>query len=527
MGWPFPSAQAKTLEREPRMRVHLRRRALLVLLVAAVLLGAALDVRIIEPRIHVRWRDDVTDGRRIELERRYELHTGERVEDTTWRYELLNRSRENVGALVGDSAVADTAYIDRPTLAVPEREIRISAGRLLALAGPAPRQLVQIQSVLLIVCGTGLLWAATLADDRRRRMIAAAIVLGVGVGAFGRPLHQEIRMGDAETYTRDRTGFESYTGVREIRFEAHLSHAILGRLDALLGRTADSPGRAFRLLMHAATAWFLLMALAVGIVEAWSPAAVRYLGLVVIGPSALMYFGYRELGHLSLNVATFPLLMRGLRHASPHLEASGALAGLSGALHGFGLLSVAGALLTALAARIRLADRIRAAARFCAWSVAAYVGWVALYLIVLKLPLVAGHADTIPMRPLFVDTITDRVNAAILTPRGLRDVIATGLVAGVPLIAIAASLWRRLPAETRAALFYAVPSAIFLVLFWPIQGLAVEMDLVFAAFPAFYALAWVCAQDHRRAVAAAAFLAGAHLVFWRIVFDSAFVNSRI
>jgi hypothetical protein len=74
------------------------------------------------------------------------------------------------------------------------------------------------------------------------------------------------------------------------------------------------------------------------------------------------------------------------------------------------------------------------------------------------------------------------------------------------------------------ALVYAVPSVIFSIVFWPVQGLGVEMDLVTAAFPAFYALAWVCAQERRHTMIAAAVLASAHLAFWRIVLDDRFMN---
>ena len=48
-----------------------------------------------------------------------------------------------------------------------------------------------------------------------------------------------------------------------------------------------------------------------------------------------------------------------------------------------------------------------------------------------------------------------------------------------------------------------------------------------AAFPALFALAWVCAHDARKTAIAAVLLAFAQLAFWRIVLDHAFVNSRI
>jgi hypothetical protein len=50
------------------------------------------------------------------------------------------------------------------------------------------------------------------------------------------------------------------------------------------------------------------------------------------------------------------------------------------------------------------------------------------------------------------------------------------------------------------------------------------MDLLVAAFPAFYAVAWVCAHDARRTTIAATLLALAHLFFWRILMDDRFVT---
>jgi len=486
------------------------------------------DVTVLDPRVHVRWRDEVTAGERTALERRYSLESEQFVEETTWSYDLLDRSRDNVRALVADPAVDDTAGIDRSTLEVPRRTVHLDAGRALFLIGAAPRQLFQIQSLMLCVAGVFLLWVSCSADDRRRRAATIAALITVGVLAYAVPLRQPIRMGDSVTYTQSRESFELFSGVRQIRFEAHLSHAILGRLDGLFGRTPESPLRAMDVLMRGATAWFVLCALGIAIVEGWSSVVVRYLGLALLAPSALLYFGYRELGQLSLNVAAFPLLMRGLRCRSRHLEMGGVLAGFGAALHGFGLLSLAGGWLAAagtVASEFR--DRMRLVLRVAAWGVVAYLGWIAVYLLILKLPVVPGHAEAIPLRPWLVDEVGERLNVAILTAAGGRDLFFAAWVVGTPLLAVAASLRRQYRDEVRAALLYTVPSALFLVMFWPIQGLGVEIDLVFAAFPAIYALAWVCAHDARRTIIAAAILVSAHLAFWRIVIGIDFVNSRL
>jgi hypothetical protein len=119
------------------------------------------------------------------------------------------------------------------------------------------------------------------------------------------------------------------------------------------------------------------------------------------------------------------------------------------------------------------------------------------------------------------------VNPAILSATGARDILMTAWVVGAPLLVVAALLWRKYRDETRTAFWYSLPSVAFVILFWPIQGLHEEMDLLVAAFPALYALCWVCAQDARRTKIAAAVLVSAHLAFWRIVLDGSFLSMRV
>lgn len=103
----------------------------------------------------------------------------------------------------------------------------------------------------------------------------------------------------------------------------------------------------------------------------------------------------------------------------------------------------------------------------------------------------------------------------------------TAWVIGAPLIFVAASLRRQYAPELRAALLYALPSILFTIFRWPFWGLGMGIDLVFAGFPVFYALAWLCAHDEKRTVITAALLASAHLAFWRIVLDPRFENIPI
>ena len=503
------------------------KRWVLGLAVLLALAAAFIDISLIPPRVTVRWGDEVSAVERVALERRYRLESGQPTEGTTWQYGLLDRSRDNVRAIVSDPAVSDTGYIDRPTFEAPRWRIEVSASRARFLLGPAPSELIQPQSLLLFAVGLTLLWAAGAAKLGRRRLLGVAALLIVGGLAYLWPLHQPLRMGDSETYVASRESFGVYSGVRQIRFEAHLSHAILGRLDSAFGSTAETPRQALDWLMRGATAWFVLSAMAIGVVERWSPVVLRYLGLALLAPSTLLFFGYRELGHLSLNVAVFPLILRGLQSGGRRLEVGSVLGGLGAALHGFGLLALAGVGLVACAVPVRLVDRARLVLRLAVWGTAAYLGWVAIYLIIFNLPLVPGHTESIPLRPWLIDAVSDRVNVAIFSRLGGRDIFFSAWAVGVPLLAVTATMWRERREETRAALLYAVPSVIFFVLFWPIQGLGWEMDLVFAAFPAGYALAWVCAHDARRAAVASLLLISAHMAFWRIVLSSDFINSRL
>ena len=493
------------------------------------------QVTITNPRVNVRWQPGVIPADRAVAERRYDLRNGSPIEGTTtgWQYQLGDRSRENIRALIQDPAVDDTGNIDRDALTAPDPVVSATIRPLpfpFSDRFDRPSQLLQLHQTAWLLLGGGvLLWAARASSERRRRTATVATLLLVGVLAWTLPISSSlVHMGDANQSGGSRAVFERYAGVHQIRFEAHLSYAVLGQLDRLFGRTDDAPRGAQITLARAATAWFVLCALAIGFLDRWSPLILRYLGLSLLAPAALMYFGWREVGYLSLNVAAFPLLARGLRDGGWRLEGGSALTGLGTAFHGLGLVSLTGAWLAALVTRAPAADRIGRLLRIAAWGTAAYVGWIAVYIIAMKLPIVLGHAERFPWRPWFVDDLSDgRVNAAIVTAIGARDLLFTAWVVGAPLLVVAASLWRRHGDAVRMALGYALASAIFTILFWPIQGLGEEMDLVFAGFPAVYALAWVCAHDPQRTKIAAALLVSAHYAFWRICLDPQFRNAAL
>src|SRR5690606_11501388 len=133
--------------------------------------------------------------------------------------------------------------------------------------------------------------------------------------------------------------------------------------------------------------------------------------------------------------------------------------------------------------------------RSIAWATAAYVGWIAIYIIELKLPISpdSGQASFSSWRPWFADEIREgRIAAAILSVTGARDLAMSAWIVGAPLLPVALSLWRRHRATVLAALWYLLPSVAFVIMRWPFEGVGGGMDLVAAGFPALYALAWVC-----------------------------------
>ena len=245
----------------------------------------------------------------------------------------------------------------------------------------------------------------------------------------------------------------------------------------------------------------------------------------------LCFFGYRELGYLSLSIAAFPLLVHGLTATEEtsrtgYLAVTGTLQGVRRALHGFGLVGLGGSLAAALFSRGALRPRLARVSTVFVWGFTAYLIWLVGYLIVLGLSVVPGHATGIPFRHLLDGYVAEnRVVAPILSITGLRDIGLESIIVGVPVLAVGFLVCRGSEERQVAAAFSAV-SIVFLLLFWPAQGIGVDADSVFAAFPAFFAGAWLCARSPRATGLSFALLAGAHAVFWFVVRNSEFLNVR-
>jgi hypothetical protein len=526
-----------TIQPQSRWR-RFRGRRLWVAVAAVVGITVALvTVTITGPRVSVRWQATVSPTERLALEQRHDLRNGrqDNADDPlVWRYELGNWSRDAVAALVHDPAAADTNYINRSTYAVDEPSLTV-ATRIPWILGRLPFPFstdnrfeslwffFRIQSLCMLVAGAVLLWCANLVDARRRQMIAVGAILAVAIAALTLAYRPSmLRMADSAMYTKNRTNFER--ALRAINFENHLTLAVIVTLYPTFGSGEDAPEKTFDAMTRIATVWFVVCALAIGIVERWSPQVVRYLALVMLAPLTLMYFGHRDFAYLSLNAATFPLLAHGIREGSKRLEAGSALAGLGAALHAFGLLALAGAWLACLTVRASFMQRIERILRIAAWGTAAWVGWIAIHIIVLKLQIATGHAASGSWRPLFVDEPGRRLNVALLSAAGVRDLVMSAWIVGAPLLVVATSLWTRHRDQVRVLVCYALPSILFLSFYWPPQGLGVDTGHVFGTFPAFFAAAWLCAQERRHTAIGAALLVSAHLAFWRVVLDTRFVN---
>ena len=109
--------------------------------------------------VHVRWQSATDEASRKDLEARFHLTDGQRLDDVTWRYDLLDPSTENIRALVAQQAVQDTHHLDRPASSlVPsavrtERRLRFAFGdRVVATADLLSRLLIAL-AVLLVALG--------------------------------------------------------------------------------------------------------------------------------------------------------------------------------------------------------------------------------------------------------------------------------------------------------------------------------------------------------------------------------------
>jgi hypothetical protein len=377
---------------------------------------------------------------------------------------------------------------------------------------------------------------------RIRATVAALVIFAMATVAM--PLDHQFAgngfMGDGYDYSQDRDKFERNIPMagahQELHFKSHLGDLTMALIDRAAGRTETSPATAYAtlsriggLLLDGELA--LLLVLFRG-----SRRACRFVALAIAAPIALTFFGYYEVGYLSVGIAVFPLILYAIhrRGDGTAVDVAGGLQGLHAAFHGFGLVGIAGGTLAALALGRRSAKReggarrgLSLAFRFAAFALAFYLGWVLIYIVGMGMSIVSDpYASHIAFRKLFQLYVFDkRLVHPLLSWNGIGEVGMASLGIGIPLLVLGIArpaFARRASAgrqnlECQAALLFASPSLFFLIMWWPSAGVQHDMDLLLGAFGAISAGAWLAARTPRAAFQGWILLAATHLLFWAVV----------
>ena len=414
----------------------------------------------------------------------------------------------------------------------------------------APR----IQSAIVIALAPLVLRSAS-APRRQRRLVVLCVLAVTAVAFLAAPLPKQFSgeglMPGGNDTGSSRAQFENRFRVDrgDVLFHSHLADVVMTALDGAFGRSETSPARAYDTLSRLAGLLFLLeLAIAaawhkwsrqvcryVGLAIAtplcllyfgyWEPLGYlsvavrcrtgywpwrevgsrqvcRYVGLAIATPLCLLYFGYWDLGYLSVAVGVVPLLAlaRGRVPAPAHAGAlvAGFLQGLHTALHGFGLMGLAGG---ALAALSRPGDALRRGLRavtFTSAGVALYLGWIFFYVTLGRLSL--EWERELGYRPFFESIVFDnKIANPLLSQAGFGEFGLLSALSGVPVLALALLSARR-AALVPAALF-ALPGLFFLVQWWP-PSAPFNLDLMLSVFPGLFAACWVVASSRRSSLGA-------------------------
>ena len=391
-----------------------------------------------------------------------------------------------------------------------------------------------MQSVISCGLGATLLVAAVLKSSWWRCVAVTAVFTAFLALALVAPIPSDrFVMGDGSSIVQDRSNFDDVVAhERVVRFSAHLAYRLLGRFDVALGSNATSPVEAYRMLSWLGGLVFAVSLWSLAAADHWSARSVRYIALALMAPATLMYFGYLEVGYLSLSAAAFPFISRDLMKGgdlTAGLLAGAILFGLGAAMHGVGYLSIAALFIAMIADDIPLHRRVVLAIALSGVAVAAALIWVWYYLAVLGLDVIPGHAaGGFILRPLWqAREAESRILFPLFSAVTARDVFFSGVIAGLPLVFVALFVRRQSPREARLALAFSIPCAIAFLLFWPPQGIAIEMDMIVALFPAVFALLWILSASIRASVASAVLLVLGHAAFWWVVLHDQFVNHML
>jgi hypothetical protein len=380
--------------------------------------------------------------------------------------------------------------------------------------------------------GVFLLVAAGVKSTRWRSVAATTVLTAFLAFALVLPFPTDrFVMGDGSSIVQDRSNFDDIVAHgKVVRFSAHLSYSLLGLFDRALGSNATSPAEAYRMLSWLAGLVVAVSLWCLGATDQWSSRSVRYIALALMAPATLMYFGYLEVGYLTLSAAAFPFisrdLMKGGDLATSGLLVGPILYGVGAAMHGIGYLSIAALFVAILADDMPIRRRVVLATALSGIALAAALIWLWYYLAVLGLEVIPGNATIgFHVRPLWqTREVETRILYPLLSIITARDVFFSGLIAGLPLVPVTLMVRRQSAREARFALAFSVPCMIAFLLFWPVQGIAIEMDMIVAVFPAVFALLWVSSTSVRASIVSAALLVLGHATFWWVVLHGQFIN---
>ena len=165
-----------------------------------------------------------------------------------------------------------------------------------------------------------------------------------------------------------------------MNFHSHLGDLLMVNLDRAFGSSGESPGLAYATLSRVGGLLFLIELFLVTAWHRWSRRVCRYAGLAIASPVCLLFFGYWELGYLAMSAGVVPLLVLGFSRRSNQASAATLLAGfvqgLHTALHGFGILGLAGAILASLSGPGEVIRKLLRGATLASAGVAMYLGWI-------------------------------------------------------------------------------------------------------------------------------------------------------
>jgi hypothetical protein len=108
--------------------------------------------------VHVRWQQSLEPAAREALESTFHLSKAERLEGSTWRYELTDPSSGNLQSLVQHPASEDTQGIDRRRYTLSSSASRTDRRQWLTITGNTVVFVADRMAILVTACAALLIW---------------------------------------------------------------------------------------------------------------------------------------------------------------------------------------------------------------------------------------------------------------------------------------------------------------------------------------------------------------------------------